>query len=118
MGLHADGVDHGVGAAAVGAVAHGIGDAVLVAVEGIEIEHVDAPLACSVEAFGDEVDADHHLDPAVAGDPAGHVADRAETENDEAATRGHLGVLGLPARPSAARRRGRRSGRRAGRLAL
>ena len=49
--------------------------------------------ACSGKAFGHSVDADHHLDPAVAGDPAGHVADRAETEDDEAATTGHLGPL-------------------------
>lgn len=75
--LHADRVDHRVGAATVGRVADDVGEiaAVLVQVQGF-----DAPGLGASQAFRDVVDRD---DPGalVVGDARRHVSDRSEAEH-------------------------------------
>ena len=94
MGLHADGVDDGVGAEAAGEVADRLADVV----DLVEVHRLDAATLCAPDAFWHTVDAD---DPSslVGGDARGHVADRAESENGDRSAAGDLGVLDrLPGR--------------------
>ncbi len=94
VGLHADRVDDGVRAPAVGQLPHGLDDvlAVLAQVQG---RH--AALPGPGEPFGHQVHADDPGGAAVQGDARGHVPDRAETEDGQGAARGNGGVLdGLP----------------------
>lgn len=64
MGFHADRVDHRIGAAPLGGVADDVGDfaAGRVKVDGLDSED---------------------LQSALCRDPAGHIADRAETQHGD-----------------------------------
>jgi hypothetical protein len=77
--LHADGVEHGVRAAAAGLLAQGLDDGALVGRRdgdgAVALGHGD-PL-------GHGVDAEDLLDAQVAGEPDGHLADRPEAQDGE-----------------------------------
>ena len=98
MGLHADGVDHGIGTASLGHLAHR-GDDVGVAIELVQIEHVDPARSRPLQPLGHEVDRNHASSVEVARHPARHVADRPEPEYHERIALADVGVLhGLPRR--------------------
>jgi hypothetical protein len=91
--LHADRVDDRVRAAAVGQLADVVAEVLLV---DLQVDDLDAARGDAGEAVGLEIDADD-AEALVLGDAAGHVADRAEAEDDERAAVGHRRVLdGLP----------------------
>lgn len=94
VGFHADGVDHGIGAAAVRQLAHRVGEAR--SLSG-EVEGVAAVCGGAPEAFGYEVDADDPARAPVGGDTGGHVADGTEPEDGHGGAGRNRGVLdGLP----------------------
>ena len=72
-----------------GQVAHRGGDVV----GALDVERLDAVGGGAGEPLGDEVDADDEPGAAVLGDPARHLADRAEPEHDHAAAVRDVGVL-------------------------
>ena len=82
--LHADGVDDGVGAAAVGHAADRVGRGRPRGRSG-RAPRCRAP-ATRASRSGHQVDPDHAV-AAVLGDAAAHVADRAEAEHDDASRR-------------------------------
>ena len=89
VGLHADRVDGRVGTAAVGQLAQGVGDVVLVG----EGDRLDPVAARHLQALGDVVDAEDPRRALVAGDPRRHLADRAEAEDRDRAALGDRRVV-------------------------
>ena len=75
--LHADGVDDGVRAAAVGRVAHRRDDVVLLG----GVDDGDPAGAGPRQPLGDDVGAEHLTGAEVLGDPGAHVTDRPEPEH-------------------------------------
>ena len=55
---------------------------------GLEVDRGDAVRARAFEPVGHEVDGEHVLDAAVLRDPAAHLADRSEAEDEQAAAGG------------------------------
>lgn len=82
--LGADGVDHGVRAAAVGPVADGR-DQLLLVVEAPEVKRLHAAPVRPAQPFAHQVHPEHLSGAAHLGDPAGHVTDRPEAEHGDAA---------------------------------
>ena len=87
--LHADRVDHGVGAPAGGEVAHR-GDEV---VDGGRVDRLDAVPLGHRAAFRHEVDAHDAPRAAAQRDAGRHLADRPEPEHDDRAARRDVRVL-------------------------
>ena len=77
------------GPAAVGGVADRGDDVLLLG----RVDHRDAPRARPREPLGDDVGAEDLLRAEVQGDPGGHVADRAQAEDEHAAVLRDAGVL-------------------------
>ncbi len=91
VGLHADGVDHGVRTAPAGGLADDVADAAdLVGV--VEVQRLGPEGLHALEPLGHPVDGEDAVSGADAH-PRGHVADRAGAEDEERAALGDVGVL-------------------------
>jgi hypothetical protein len=88
--LHAHCVNHRVRTATVSQLAYHLGKIIFMLPE---IDHLDAPGEGSLQPRVHQVHRDDRVDPPLLGDPAGHVADRSEAQNEQRATVGHTGVL-------------------------
>ena len=89
VGFHADGVDDGVGPAALGQLPDRRGRVVVRA----HVDRLDSREAGTLETLVDQIDRDHTACAAMQGDPAAHLPDRAEPVDGQRATLGHLGVV-------------------------
>jgi hypothetical protein len=111
-----DRVDHSIRSPTGGAAPHRLAEVVVTA----EVEHLDAVAPGALEALSDDVDRQHRIDRAMAGNPRGHVADQPEPEHQQAPAGRHVGIGdrlpgrrarhgGSPSRDRSARRRHRHS---------
>jgi hypothetical protein len=87
--LHADRVDDRVGAAAAGELAHRLGHVLDLA----DVDRLHAVALRAPEPLGYEVEPDDLSRAEVLGDPARHLADRAQADHGDAAALGYQRVL-------------------------
>jgi hypothetical protein len=84
VGLHPDGIDRRVRAAARSQLAESLAD---VAVDGADVDRFDPVALGEREPLLDEVESDHAR-PPVQGDPRAHLSDRSEPEDRDRALLG------------------------------